>query len=144
MSEETIETTVLTESDIFVETNFCTDRHTREEYTAYRQEDCQTTNSCDQRQQDVSGILFADWSCFYTGEISITYLDTNKVATEYLPLIDEGITSIQTLGKLPTTLYNNILETGIGFGAGFMDDTLELTGTHISGTDISRVFISME
>lgn len=143
-TEEITETTVLTEADIFVNPNFCTDKHTREEYTAYRQQECQTTNSCEQRQQDVSGIVFADWNCFYSGEMIIEVLDTSKVASEYTSLIDQGIAEIQNLGKLPKLLYHNLLETEIGFDAGFLDDTFELTGTQISGTDISRVFISME
>lgn len=144
IAEETIETTVLTEADIFVQPNFCPERQTREAYAAYRQKDCQTTNSCEQRQQDVSGIIFADWNCFYTGGTIIKLLDTSKVASGYASIIDQGILEIQTLGKLPKLLYNNVLETEIGFDAGFIDDTIELTGIYISGTDISRVFISME
>jgi len=141
--EVVTETKVITESDLFVNPNVCTKKHTREEYTAYRQEQCQTTNSCEQRQQDVSDIVFADRHCYTDTDTIIRLLNTDN-ATGFATLIDQGIVEMKTLGKLPRFVYHNILETEIGFDAGFIDDTIELTGIVITGMDFSRVFISFE
>lgn len=132
----------LTESDIFVNPDFCKEKNTRQEYIEYRQTDCQKTNSCEQRQQDISGIVFADRYCIESGLV-IRVLNTENVSG-YDSIIEQWIQEMKTLGKLPRLIYHNILESAVWFDAGFINDTIELTWLYITGTDISRIFISME
>ncbi|MEI8091210.1 MAG: hypothetical protein WCG98_02985 [bacterium] len=134
--------TSVTESDIFVTPNFCTPRHTRQEYLAAQATDCQQNSSCDQWQKDISGIVFADRWCEQSG-FTIKVIDLSN-ATGYQGIIDQSLQEIQTLGTLPHVLYHNLLETEIGFDAGFQTTTFELTGQSVTGADTSRMFISME
>lgn len=134
--------TSMTESDIFVSPDFCTPKHTRQEYLAAQNADCQQNNSCDQWQKDGSGIILADRRCEQSG-FTIKVIDLNLISW-YQDIITQSLQELQTLWALPRTLYHNVLETEIGFDAGFQTTTFELTGKNISGADVSRMFISME
>lgn len=134
--------TSVTESDIFVNPNMCAPKHTRQEYLTAQNTDCQQNNTCDQWQKDSSGIILADRRCETSG-FTIKVIDLNLISW-YQDIITQSLQELQTLWTLPRTLYHNVLETEIGFDAGFQTTTFELTGKNISGADLSRMFISME